>query len=56
MEELKLFRVGVDECMGYDTYDCSVVCCETEQEARETNPSNGKRKWWLRKDYSPYDG
>lgn len=36
---MKLWRISQSANPGYDTYDSAVVAAETEQQARETEPS-----------------
>jgi hypothetical protein len=40
---MKLFLIHQRENNGYDTYDSAVVCAETEDDARHTNPGSGER-------------
>jgi len=49
--EMNLYIVKRKGSAGYDTYSSFLICCESEQEARETSP-NGDRlvegaKTWL---------
>lgn len=43
---MKLFLISQTENRGYDTYDSAVVCAESEETARQMNPSGrGDVKW-----------
>ena len=37
---MKLFLVSQNQNQGYDTYDSFVVICNSEDEAKNTHPSN----------------
>jgi hypothetical protein len=39
---MKLFHVSQDKNNDYDTYSDFVICCESEEIARNANPSNGE--------------
>lgn len=43
---MKLYLISQNTANGYDVYDSAVVCCDTEDEARNMNPSNGKSMEW----------
>ena len=36
---MKLWLLTQSECSGYDTYDSAVVAAETNEQARDVNPS-----------------
>ena len=42
---MKLYHVSQDENNDYDTFSDFVVCCESEEEARNTHPGNGVDPW-----------
>ena len=43
---MKLFLISQTENRGYDTYDAAVVCAESEEAARQMNPSgHGDMRW-----------
>jgi hypothetical protein len=48
--KLNLYLVSQNENNHYDTYDSFVIACESEEEARHTNPQDGcvmPKKDWL---------
>jgi len=42
---MKLYLVSQSENDNYDTFSSFVVCCETEEEARNTHPGWGEDPW-----------
>ena len=52
MEQLKLFHVSTAENLGYDSYSDFIICCESEEVARNTQPGN-IYKWWKDESYMP---
>lgn len=42
---MNLYKVSQNVNNNYDTYSDFVVACETEEEARHTNPDPGYYKW-----------
>jgi hypothetical protein len=42
---MKLFHVSQSENNNYDSFSDFVVCCETEDEARNIHPGYGDQTW-----------
>ena len=52
---MKLFLISQDQNTGYDTYDSAVVVAETEEKARNMDPSTGEQMTKERWNY-PFSG
>lgn len=49
-EIMNLYLISQTENSDYDTYDSAVVCAPNEDEARNTNPSDGNKFDWAASD------
>jgi len=49
---MKLYHVSQTENNDYDTYSDFVVCAESEEEARNTHPSQYKQNPWANDGFS----
>lgn len=49
--KLYIYRISQDENTKWDTYDSAVVIAESEQEARETHPSENNMSYSMAETY-----
>lgn len=69
METLNIYKIWVDECLGYDTYDSAIVVAKDEETARHIHPGSTPgnpvvgynaetyrydKAWYESDDLSPY--